>query len=103
MLGNPGGRQLFSIFDVWTRWTKERLNCGNTRSDGVRGVRPGRKKQPSRHLMESDVQKKFKVNMNIRSDKEFTTVLISIFLPVSEMSLVEKKEKRWKLQLTLLI
>lgn len=44
MLGNPAGKQLFSIFlNLWT--PQERvLNRGNSESDEGRGVRPTKSK-----------------------------------------------------------
>lgn len=43
LLGNPAGKQLFSIFNLWT--PQERvLNRGNTESGEGRGVRPSKAK-----------------------------------------------------------
>lgn len=51
-LGNPGGRQMFSIFNVWTWWSRGgKLRGGNTKSDGGGGVRTGRRKE-NRELIE---------------------------------------------------
>lgn len=79
MLGNPAGKQLFSIFNLWT--PQERvLNRGNTESDEGRGVRP--RKAKGRRVGAVQAQEVQRLRTQVRA--AISNLLMSISLTMQK-------------------